>query len=365
MKVKAVATFSLYALLSQNVYAFTFSPVSLTPSLNNEIIHKNRLETFPNDPLFKEQWYLEKIKIKQAWNYTKGSPETIVAVIDSGIDFDHEDFKNQIWTNSGEIPNNGIDDDQNGFIDDVHGWNFYAGDNEIKDNGMGSTGTFYSGIIAALMDNEVGIAGIAPHIRIMPVKFFGERGGGTYQNAINSIDYAINQGADIILTNWGSPMTADHARPLIDAAKRAYEAGVTIIAPVGSHGHNREIYPAAIDLDNVVSVTASNKIDAKPSWANYGSYITIAAPGIEVLGPMIDGEYRMHRGTGASSAITAGAIALIKSYLKSTGRTLSHRELKELLQVTAAPADVTIPCECRIDIGSAMESLSGEVKGIF
>ena len=320
----------------------------------------NQIAWEPDDPLYNQQWALKKINVEHAWRYTSNIPGIVVAVIDSGIDFSHEDLQDQTWINDDEIPNNGLDDDQNGFIDDYQGWDFVDSDNEPFDEGLASTGTFYSGIIAALKDNSLGIAGIAPNINLMSIRFLGKSGSGNMQSAVKSIDYAVENGADIILTNWGSFLSKERAKPLINAAKRAHDSGVTIIAPAGSYGNDRASYPAAINLPNVISVTATDRSDVRPPWANYGDHITIAAPGSKILGTQVENNYRILSGTASASAILAGSIALIKSYSKSIGLDLSHSKLQTLIQATGAPADVEIPCNCRIDVGAAIKALESD-----
>jgi len=167
---------------------------------------KTAFAYIPNDPYISKQWYLDAADVYKAWDITKGSSDIIVAVIDSGVDYNHIDLKDNIWVNKKEIPDNGIDDDFNGYIDDVHGWDFVNNDNDPKPDidvsclaekkcsleGV-NHGTVISGIIAGIQDNNEGISGIAPKVKIMPLKVLDPNGGGNIEDVISAIRYAQNK----------------------------------------------------------------------------------------------------------------------------------------------------------------------------
>ncbi|MCB0371363.1 MAG: S8 family serine peptidase, partial [Bdellovibrionales bacterium] len=149
---------------------------------------------------YDDLWGLKKINTEDAWDLTQGEG-VVVAVVDTGLDLTHADIAENVWTNEGEIPGNGIDDDQNGYIDDVHGWDFGDQDNDVDD--FQGHGTHVAGTIAAVGNNSEGIIGVAPKSKIMPVKGFSSYGGGTTSSLAAAIVYAAMNGADVISNSWG------------------------------------------------------------------------------------------------------------------------------------------------------------------
>ena len=280
----------------------------------NCIYHANII---PNDPLFGDQWSLDNIGQKdglldadidapEAWEIETGDNETIVAVIDSGVDYLHNDLANNIWINMDEIPNNDIDDDNNGFIDDVRGWDFANSDNNpMDDNGHG---TFCSGIISGTTNNEIGIAGVTWDCKIMPLKFLSYKGFGTTIDAINSILYAINNGARVLSNSWGGYM---EDQLLENTFNYAYAENVLPIAAAGNDDTILKQNPSG--FKDVISVTASNNRDKKPYYSNYGKWVDIAAPGDEILSTMPSNKYSYGYGTSAACPHVSGLAALILS----------------------------------------------------
>ncbi|RXJ02246.1 hypothetical protein DS745_07610 [Anaerobacillus alkaliphilus] len=248
----------------------------------------------PNDPLFKEQWGLNNIgqgimgkkgtpnidiDALEAWEITRGNSDIIVAVIDSGIDINHPDLKNNIWKNPNELLNQ-KDNDNNGFIDDTNGWNFYDQNNKVFNAFHGDDhGTHVAGIIAASTNNNIGISGIAPNVKIMPLKIIGPNGGDT-ASAIQAIEYATKMGAHIINASWGG-RAYDHA------LKEAIEkSGLLFVAAAGNNGQNSDtspVYPASFDSNNIISVAAVDNNGNKATFSNFGSSVDIAAPGVNIL----------------------------------------------------------------------------------
>jgi len=251
----------------------------------------------PDDAFFDEAWGLNNtgqvingtsgtndadIDATEAWEITTGNTSIIIAVIDSGIDYNHPDLRDNIWINEVELNGvDGEDDDNNGYIDDVRGWNFADDNNNPMDSN--SHGTHVAGIIGAEGNNATGISGVCRNIKIMPLKFLDSLGVGLVSDEVDAIQYAIDNGAHIINASFGDP---GYSNPEQDAIGEAQYAGVLFISAAGNEGKlidSYPIYPAAYTLDNIISVTASNQNDQLPYWANYGRVgVDVAAPGVNI-----------------------------------------------------------------------------------
>ena len=260
----------------------------------------------PNDPAFFQQNNLSSIQVPQAWDLAASSQEVLVAVIDTGVDTQHPDLAPNIWQNNAEIANgaNGIDDDGNGYVDDFQGWNFVAGNNDVHDDQ--GHGTHVAGIIAAASDNGVGIAGIAPNARILPIKALDSKGFGTYSQVADAIIYATNQGARIINLGFGG---TGYSQVLQDAVNYALARGVIVIAAAGNSGTDVACYPAA--YPGVISVSA---VDNGLTWApfsTFGNTTGLSAPGIDIYSTYPGGGYSQMSGTSMSSATVSGVAALL------------------------------------------------------
>ena len=190
---------------SENFIEWAFPNLAFQPQFYNEPVmdEPNRVE--PNDTYFKEGklWHLENIHAPEAWAYTTGDPNIVIAVLDSGVDINHPDLKNNIWTNPNEIPNNGIDDDNNGFIDDVHGWNFYHNDPNVSPSGNDAHGTACAGLIAAEGNNNLGVSGVAPNCKIMPLRISNGSNFITDVEIGDTMRYAAKNRADILNNSYG------------------------------------------------------------------------------------------------------------------------------------------------------------------
>ncbi len=270
----------------------------------------------PDDERWPDQWALHTIQAAQAWDITH-CQGTVVAVLDTGVHLEHPDLGSVLWTNIGEIPGNGLDDDGNGKADDVHGWHFYQNcntgvcvpqENRIlqDDNGHG---THVSGIIAAQTNNGIGIAGVSWGAQAMIVKVLDAYGDGYYSDVAAGIVYAADNGAKVINLSLGG---AESSLLLQDAIDYAHSRGVLIVAAAGNDGGN-VLYPAA--CDNVVAVAASDQVDQRAGFSNYGPQVDIAAPGDGILStwPWLDGYYSK-RGTSMAAAHVSGAAALLASW---------------------------------------------------
>jgi subtilisin family serine protease len=280
----------------------------------------------PNDPLFKEQWSLlntgqregksgADVCATRAWTKTKGDRKIVVAVIDTGVDYTHQDLRSNIWTRPASLAP--YSDEDLGDFDDRHG--FDASDNDgdpMDDNGHG---THCAGIIGAEGDNSDGIAGVNWEVEIMPLKFLGRNGSGTTKDAIECINYVVARkkaGVDvrIISASWGS--TA-RSRALGDAIKRAGDEGILFIAAAGNSSTNNDTrphYPSNYDLPNVLSVAALTRNDALARFSNYGvKTVHIAAPGAEIMSTWPGNQYEEHSGTSMATPVVSGVAALILS----------------------------------------------------
>lgn len=247
----------------------------------------------PTDPLFAGQWGFENTgqtgglpgadsRSIPAWKWSKGS-DVVVAVSDTGVDFSHPDLAGQQWVNSDEIPGNGIDDDGNGKIDDMNGWDFLRSDATVFDAADGDKhGTHVAATIAAASDNGQGGAGTAPSAKIMAVKFLGRHGGSDTAGAA-SIVYAVNEGADVINASWGGGYSA----VISDAITYAAQRGVLVVCAAGNAGRDNDVYPsypASDPATNVVSVAALTATDGLASFSNRGATsVDLGAPGAGIL----------------------------------------------------------------------------------
>ena len=262
------------------------------------------------DPLFAKQWGMNDMGLQNALKINPGSNNIIVAVIDTGVDYTHEDLIPNMWRNPKEIPDNNIDDDNNGFIDDVVGWDFLDNDNkpfdlaakdlgELLNGGNPGHGTHCAGNIAARGDNGKGISGVAPHAQIMALRFIGHE--GTTAAAIKSIRYAVNNGAKVLSNSWGSEGedSADQAenQALRDAIQYAQDHDVLFVAAAGNSTINNDTsdkrgFPASYDHANIIAVAAVDVANKLASFSNYGATtVDIAAPGVKVFSTTVGSNY--------------------------------------------------------------------------
>ncbi len=252
-----------------------------------------------------------------------GDASVIICVADTGINFDHEEFQDgAIWTNPGEIPDNGIDDDNNGFIDDVHGWDGYYHDNDPRDaNGHGS---HVAGTIGARLNNGVGIAGMA-NVTLVPFQVFSSSGGGTFQAIAQAIYYATDNGFGALNYSGGG---GGDSQVLRDAVQYGWDNGMLVIAAAGNGNSGQPFYPAWYPGSIAVSGTDSN--DNRYTSSNYGEHIDVAAPGVSVFSCWWNGTsaYNTITGTSMSAPHVTGLVAL----MLSLDDTLSTQDLRDLLQ---------------------------------
>jgi subtilisin family serine protease len=286
----------------------------------------------PTDAMFSKQWGLvntgknsgsifspgvagEDINVSKAWDITKGSTgEQIIkiAVIDTGVDYTHPDLKSQIAVNELEFNGKaGVDDDGNGYVDDIYGYDFANKDADPMD-GHGH-GTHCAGVIGA-SHNSVGIAGVMKNVQIVPIKFLTDAGSGETIDAISSIDYAISRGVNIMSNSWGG---GEKEQSLLDAITAAESAGITFVAAAGNESNNNDktpSYPANYEVSNVVSVGSFTGAGAKSSFSNYGvKTVHVTAPGSTILSTYKNGGYANLSGTSMATPHVAGVVGLILS----------------------------------------------------
>ena len=296
-----------------------------------------KADMIPNDPSFNQLWGMHNtgqnggtpgadIKAPQAWDITTGDTNIIVGVIDTGIDYLHPDLSANIWTNWDEIPGNGIDDDNNGYIDDVHGWDFSNNDNNPMDDNF--HGTHVAGTIGAVGNNGIGVAGVAWKVRLMPLKFLDHNGNGYTSNAISAIEYATENGARLTNNSWGG---GEVSQALFDAINSANSAGILFIVSAGnnsSDNDNTPYYPSCFNLDNIISVASTDSKDSLSVFSNWGlSNVDIAAPGSSIFSTKPNNTYGELSGTSMAAPHVAGAAVL--AWAKFPGFT--HHQIKQQL----------------------------------
>lgn len=285
-----------------------------------------------NDPLIGQLWGLglgtnAGMDVTRAWNITTGSPDIVVAVIDTGVDPTHPDLIANLAVNPAEIPGNGVDDDENGYVDDVKGWNFSANTNSPDD--LNGHGTHVSGTIAASGNNNIGVVGVARSSRILPVQFLSATGVGYTSDAIAAVNYARIRGARLINASWGgggySTLLRDQIAQFIAGNRGLF------VAAAGNNASNNDtapIYPASYDLPGIVVVAATTRSDNLAYFSNYGrTTVDVSAPGDHILSTYLNHGYAFASGTSMAAPHATGTLALLFSH----NRNLSGPDIKQLL----------------------------------
>lgn len=288
----------------------------------------------PNDAFYaSNQTYLTHINLPDAWNYTTGNSTITIAVIDTGIQLQHEDLKNQLWQNSDEIEGNNIDDDLNNFVDDKNGWNFILNSHAIDDD-FGH-GTIVSGIIASETNNSSGVAGVCPNCKIMTLKAGNQQGDFTTQHVSQAILYAINNSAKVINLSLGGSIFGNQDTELKNAVSTAIQANIAVIGAAGNNSGDVETlkwWPATDS--NVITVSALETANPATfaSYSNYGSTIWLTAPGTSIAGPKYSQSNNTEYGADSGTSMSAPLVSGVAGLLLSTSPNLTPAEIKSIFQ---------------------------------
>ncbi len=317
-----------YASLSDVTYAEPNLVIKLDDPIQkapaNDGVFRPAVEGAPNDPLFADQWALNNVGTAggkdradldalEAWKTTKGSEDVVVAVLDSGVDYNHEDLVQNMWIRPSSVP--AYEDEELGTINDVNGFNADdARSDPMDDNGHG---THCAGIIGAEGDNGIGVSGINQTVKIMPLKFLGRSGSGSTAAAVEAINYVVDRkqhgvNVRIISASWGSN---SRSKALEDAIRAAGDAGILFVAAAGNDGSSNDRwahYPSNYDLPNMISVAALDRADGLASFSNYGvKTVHVAAPGKAILSTWLGDDYREASGTSMATPYVSGVAALV------------------------------------------------------
>ncbi len=276
------------------------------------------------------------IDAPEAWDLHAGSPEIMVAVVDTGVDYTHRDLDDNMWVNEMELLGTvGVDDDGNGYIDDIYGYDFLHADGDPRDDH--GHGTHVSGTIAAEGNNGLDIAGVCWKARIMGLKFLNWQGSGDTADAVPAFYYAVENGADVISNSWGGGL---YLQSMQDAIDYAHSQGVLMVASAGNDNTDSPQYPAY--YEHMISVAATNSNDEKAPFSNYGDWVDIAAPGVDILslraggtaiGRTYDTYTTIASGTSMACPHISGACAL----LLSVNPTLTNEDVYDVLMETVDP----------------------------
>ena len=260
---------------------------------------------------------MSSINIFEVWRRTTGDPRAVIAFVDSGIDYKNADLKRNLWVNSKEIPNDGIDNDHNGFVDDTIGWNYVngkwgKGNNDPMDRA--GHGTFTAGIAVAEANNGNGGVGVCPRCSVMAVRFLNSDGMGDTEDAIHGIYFAIRNGARVLNLSFAGE---GFDRDLYDAVATAAKYNIVVVAAAGNDGSNNDyesVYPANIRLPNVITVAATDPQGKLWENSDYGfKNVDVAAPGTDIPGPWLKGEWDTGNGTSLSAPIVSAVAGLMIS----------------------------------------------------
>ena len=300
----------------------------------------NHITFQPDDSLLSRQYYLNLVRAFDAWDITQGDEEVVVAIVDSGIDRDHPDIVNNLWYNEAD-PIDGLDNDNNGYVDDYRGWDFGGArkndyndednDPRITKGGSHSHGTSVGGLVGATVNNRIGLAGVGNRCKVVFTKHMADDMNDTELSLLNTYSgvlYAGLLGVDVINCSWGSDFRSQIAQDIINYVVE--DLDIVVVAAAGNTGMEQDDhYPSA--YDNVLSVSAVDASLKKSSFTTYGKTVDITAPGSGIAVLTYNDSYGSQQGTSFSSPIVAGAAALVRSYRPE----LTAKQVSELLRVTA------------------------------
>ncbi|MDM5314933.1 S8 family serine peptidase [Fictibacillus sp. b24] len=302
------------------------------------------------------------IKAEAAWAKSKGSTSLVVGIIDTGMDINHPDLKDNVWKNPGETPNDGIDNDKNGYIDDVNGWNFFDNNNDVYYSAYEDDhGTHVAGTIAGRA-NTTGVIGIAPNVKVMPLKFLGP-GGGYTSDAILAINYAKGKGIKITNNSWGG---GSYSQALYDAIKNSNSL---FVAAAGNDGYNSDSspsYPAAYDAANILSVAAIDNTGNLAYFSNYGvKSVDVAAPGVSILSTLPENSYDYYDGTSMAAPHVTGTAALVVSTNPSfTTAQVKDRIMGSVTKLSSLTNKVVTGGLINAGVATGAVDSDGEIPGV-
>ncbi|MEG4503927.1 S8 family serine peptidase, partial [Microcoleus sp. F6_B4] len=308
------------------------------------------INSVPNDPQFTQLWGLNNtgqiggtpdadIDAPEAWDIQKGSKNVVVAVVDTGVDYNHQDLAANIWSNTGEIAGDGIDNDRNGYKDDVRGYDFINNNNAPMDDyrydGGYSHGNHVAGTIGAVGNNNIGVVGVSQNVSIMPLKIFKADGRTSVDAIVKAINYATQKGAKVINASYGGDYFSQAEKDAIDDANKK---GVLFVAAAGNIGRldndSYPQYPASYDLPNIIAVAATTDNDQLAWFSHYGkTSVDLGAPGENILSTLTGNQYGFKDGTSMAAPHVAGAAALLLA--QDPSRTPA--QLKDILMKTTDP----------------------------
>jgi len=282
------------------------------------------------DPLFDKAWHLQQLEMLEAWKVSYGSPRTVLAVIDSGVNYNHPELVHRIRRKKIEWPLNQMDDDGNGYVDDFIGWDFVKGHHLPMDRT--GHGTAMAAIMAGTFGNGHGAAGICPKCSILPVRFINWEGLGDTEDAILGMKYAIFEGASVINVSFAGE---GYDEDLLSVIRLADKKDVVVVVAAGNDGESLDkssVYPAKFQEPNLLTVAAldeEKEILETSNWSH--KYVSIAAPGDEILEPWYD-KWDTGSGTSQATAVVAGAVGLIRSINPE----LTARQVVSIIRATAS-----------------------------
>jgi len=286
----------------------------------------------PSDPDLDQLWGLNGtygIDAPGAWAQTLGDPSVVVAIIDTGVDLDHPDLLANLWVNLGEIAGNGLDDDGNGYVDDIHGYDFVNDDGDPNDDN--NHGTHVAGTIAAVADT-VGVVGVAPNTKIMALKFLDDKGSGFVSDAVLALTYAVNNGAQISNNSWGGGDAEAAMSTMLDTAEVANHLFVAAAGNEANDNDANPTYPASYSQANVLTVASNQSDGALSSFSNYGATsVDVVAPGSGILSSVVGGGYATFSGTSMAAPHVAGVAAL----MSAVDSNITYASIKQFLIDTA------------------------------
>ncbi len=351
---------------------------------DNPAIQAAPIQATGNDPMLSSAWGIFTVGADTAWKKAPQGKDIVVAVTDTGVDYNHQDLISNMWRNKLEIPDNGVDDDNNGFVDDIVGWDFASNDNKPYDlslslmdilfqGGNPGHGTHVAGVVGAALNNSLGVAGVAPQVKIMAMRFITEKGQGSTEDAVKAIDYAVNNGAHIINASWGGEKDSEPDQALQEALHRAEAKGVIFVAAAGN-GRNgvgfdndndpKPMVPATYDFPNMISVAAVDSAGAMAKFTNWGAKsVKVGAPGVKILSTVPGSKYQdtivdlggtkvTWDGTSMAAPFVSGALAVLWS--TSPGQdfaTVRNRLLTSTVAMSSLSGKVSTGG--RIDLKSA------------